>query len=192
LADKFGKVFVPTSYGNHSRAYQQYRNKEAAHLSFDWMLYNLLEKHFKSIKDTRIKFQIPTGFDAYYKVYDTTYLLTHGDRLGVRGGTGIVGMLGPIARGVQKVRSEYTSVGKSIDYVIMGHFHQYISIKGAIVNGSLKGYDEYAMSNRFAFETPKQALWFTHPQHGVTFQVPIIAEDAPIKKRKKEWLQWAS
>jgi hypothetical protein len=26
----------------------------------------------------------------------------------------------------------------------------------------------------------------------VTFQVPIIAEDAPIKKRKKEWLQWAS
>jgi hypothetical protein len=192
LADKFGKVFIPTCYGNHSRAYQQYRNKEAAHLSFDWMLYNLLEKHFKSVNDNRIKFQIPTGFDTYYKVYDTTYLLTHGDRLGVRGGTGIVGMLGPIARGVQKVRSEYTNLGKSIDYVIMGHFHQYISIKGAIVNGSLKGYDEYAMSNRFAFETPKQALWFTHPQHGVTFQVPIISELGVPKKRTKEWLQWAA
>ena len=48
--------------------------------------------------------------------------------------------------------------------VIMGHYHQYISIKGAIVNGSLKGYDEYAMGNRFAFEIPKQALWFTHPR----------------------------
>ena len=110
----------------------------------------------------------------------------------MRGGTGIVGMLGPIARGVQKVRSEYTNLGKSIDYVIMGHFHQYISIKGAIVNGSLKGYDEYAMSNRFAFETPKQALWFTHPQHGVTFQVPIISELGVPKKRTKEWLQWAA
>jgi len=192
LADKFGKVFVPTCYGNHSRMYQQYRNKEAAHLSFDWLLYNMLEKHFKNNKDDRIQFLIPTGFDTYYKIFDTSYLLTHGDRLGVRGGTGIVGMLGPIARGVQKVRSEYANFGKSIDYVIMGHYHQYISIKGAIVNGSLKGYDEYAMSNRFAFEIPKQALWFTHPQYGVTFQVPVIAEQGVPKKSKKEWLQWAT
>ena len=192
LADKFHKVFIPTCYGNHSRMYQQWRNKEAAHLSFDWMLYNMLEKHFTANKDTRVQFLIPTGFDAYYKIYDTSYLLTHGDRLGVRGGTGIVGMLGPIARGVQKVRSEYANFGKSIDYVIMGHYHQYISIKGAIVNGSLKGYDEYAMSNRFAFEIPKQALWFTHPQYGVTFQVPVVAEQGVPKKPKKEWLQWAS
>jgi hypothetical protein len=192
LADKFKKVFIPTVYGNHSRMYQQYRNKEAAHLSFDWMLYNMLERHFKNNKDTRIRFQIADGFDNYYKLYDTSYLLTHGDRLGVRGGTGIVGMLGPIARGVQKVRSEYANFGKSIDYVIMGHYHQYISIKGAIVNGSLKGYDEYAMSNRFAFEIPKQALWFTHPQYGITFQVPVIAEQGVPKKPKKEWLQWAA
>ena len=192
LANKFNKVFVPTCYGNHSRMYQQWRNKEAAHLSFDWMLYNMLEKHFTANKDDRVQFLIPTGFDAYYKIYDTSYLLTHGDRLGVRGGTGIVGMLGPIARGVQKVRSEYTNFGKSIDYVIMGHYHQYISIKGAIVNGSLKGYDEYAMSNRFAFEIPKQALWFTHPQYGITFQVPVVAEQGVPKKPKKEWLRWAS
>ena len=192
LADKFHKVFIPTCYGNHSRMYQQWRNKEAAHLSFDWMLYNMLEKHFNANKYTRVQFLIPTGIDAYYKIYHTSYLLTHGDMLGVRGGTGIVGMLGPIARGVQKVRSEYANFGKSIDYVIMGHSHQYISIKGAIVNGSLKGYDEYAMSNRFAFEIPKQALWFTHPQYGVTFQVPVVAEQGMPKKPKKEWLQWAS
>jgi hypothetical protein len=192
LADKFEKVFIPTAYGNHSRMYQQYRNKEAAHLSFDWMLYNMLERHFKNNKDTRIIFQIADGFDNYYKLYDTTYLLTHGDRLGVRGGTGIVGMLGPIARGVQKVRVENANVGKSIDYVLMGHYHQYISIKGAIVNGSLKGYDEYAYGNRFSFEIPKQALWFTHPQYGVTFQVPVIAEQGIPKKPKKEWLQWAA
>ena len=192
LADKFGKVFVPTAYGNHSRMYQQYRNKEAAHLSFDWLLYNMLEKHYIASKNDRVQFQIPVGFDTYYKVYGTSYLLTHGDRLGVRGGTGIVGMLGPIARGVQKVRSEYANLNKSIDYVIMGHYHQYISIKGAIVNGSLKGYDEYAMGNRFAFEIPKQALWFTHPEYGVTFQVPVIAQQGVPKAPKKEWPQWAS
>tara|TARA_R110000824_G_scaffold22240_5_gene81686 strand:- start:1157 stop:2389 length:1233 start_codon:yes stop_codon:yes gene_type:complete len=192
LADKFNRVFVPTCYGNHSRIYQQWRNKEAAHLSFDWMLYNMLEKHFTANKDDRVQFLIPTGFDAYYKIYGTSYLLTHGDRMGVRGGSGIVGMLGPIARGVQKVRSEYANFGKSIDYVIMGHYHQYISIKGAIVNGSLIGYNEFAMSSRFAFEIPKQALWFTHPQYGITFQVPVVADQGTPKKPKKEWLQWAS
>jgi hypothetical protein len=35
-------------------------------------------------------------------------------------------------------------------------------------------------------------VWFTHPQHGVTFQVPIISELGVPKKRTKEWLQWAA
>ena len=150
----------------------------------------MLEKYFS--KDKRVNFLIPNTYDAYYKVYDISYLLTHGDRLGVKGGTGIVGMLGPIARGVQKVKAEYANQKKPIDYVVMGHFHQYISLKDAIVNGSIKGYDEYALSGRFAYEKPQQALWFTHPQYGVTFQVPVIAEQGVPKVPKKEWLQWAS
>jgi DNA repair exonuclease SbcCD nuclease subunit len=152
------------------------------------MLYNLLARHFKN--DKRIQFQIPTGFDTVYKVYGVNYLLTHGDRLGVAGGTGIVGMLGPIARGVQKIKQEYNNQNKTIDYVIMGHYHQYISLKGCIVNGSTKGYDEYAYSNRFTSERPQQALWFTHPEYGVTFQVPVVV-DEPIKKKSKDWVSWS-
>jgi hypothetical protein len=189
FADVFGKVFVPCTFGNHSRTYKQYRHKQAAKTNYDWMLYNLLARHFKN--DKRIQFQIPTGFDTVYKVYGVNYLLTHGDRLGVAGGTGIVGMLGPIARGVQKIKQEYNNQNKTIDYVIMGHYHQYISLKGCIVNGSTKGYDEYAYSNRFTSERPQQALWFTHPEYGVTFQVPVVV-DEPIKKKSKDWVSWAS
>ena len=76
------------------------------------MLYNILEKHFKNAGDDRVQFMIPTGYDAYYKVYDTTYLLTHGDRIGSRGGAGLLGMMGPIARGVQKVKTEYANHDK--------------------------------------------------------------------------------
>jgi hypothetical protein len=191
LADVFGKVFVPCAFGNHGRMFKQYRHKQAAATSFDWMLYTMLEKHYTNAKDTRVQFQIPFGFDAYYKVYSVNYLLTHGDRLGVKGGSGVVGMLGPIARGVAKVKTEYATQKKPIDYVVMGHWHQYLSLKGIIVNGSLKGYDEYAMSNRFSYEEPRQALWFTHPKHGITFQVPVISEYNPAKKPKSEWVQWA-
>jgi|TARA_R110002020_G_scaffold594_7_gene3028 hypothetical protein len=187
FAKVFGRVFVPCTFGNHSRTYKQYRHKQAAKTNYDWMLYNLLARHFKN--DKRIQFQIPTGFDTVYKVYGVSYLLTHGDRLGVAGGTGIVGMLGPIARGVQKIKQEYNNQNKTIDYVILGHYHQYISLKGCIVNGSTKGYDEYAYSNRFTSERPQQALWFTHPEYGVTFQVPVVV-DEPTGAKSKDWVSW--
>jgi len=187
FAKTFGNVFVPCTFGNHSRTYKQYRHKYAAKTNYDWMLYNLLARHFKN--DKRIQFQIPTGFDTVYKIYDVNYLLTHGDRIGTSGGTGIVGMLGPIARGVQKIKQEYNNQDKTIDYVIMGHYHQYISLKDCIVNGSIKGYDEYAYSNRFVSERPQQALWFTHPQYGVTFQVPVVV-DEPSKKKSEDWVSW--
>lgn len=191
LADVFGKVFVPCAFGNHGRMFRQYRHKQAAATSFDWMLYTMLEKHYTNAKDKRVQFQINYGFDSYYKIYDVNYLLTHGDRLGVKGGSGVVGMLGPISRGVAKVKAEYATHKKPIDYVIMGHWHQYLSLKGIIVNGSLKGYDEYAMSNRFSYEEPRQALWFTHPKYGITFQLPVISEQALDKKPKSEWVKWA-
>tara|TARA_X000001036_G_scaffold367687_1_gene353033 strand:- start:39299 stop:40543 length:1245 start_codon:yes stop_codon:yes gene_type:complete len=190
LADVFGKVFVPCAFGNHGRMFRQYRHKQAAATSFDWMLYTMLEKHYTNAKDKRVQFQINYGFDSYYKIYDVNYLLTHGDRLGVKGGSGVVGMLGPISRGVAKVKAEYATHKKPIDYVIMGHWHQYLSLKGIIVNGSLKGYDEYAMSNRFSYEEPRQALWFTHPKYGITFQLPVISEQALDKKPKSEWVKW--
>ena len=191
LADVFGKVFVPCAFGNHGRMFRQYRHKQAAATSFDWMLYTMLEKHYTNAKDKRVQFQINYGFDSYYKIYDINYLLTHGDRLGVKGGSGVVGMLGPIARGVAKVKAEYATHKKPIDYVIMGHWHQYLSLKGIIVNGSLKGYNEYAMSNRFSYEEPRQALWFTHPKYGITFQLPVISEQALDRKPKSEWVKWA-
>lgn len=190
LADVFGKVFVPCAYGNHGRMFKQYRHKQAAATSFDWMLYVMLEKHYK--KDDRVTFMVPTGYDAYYKVYNINYLLTHGDRLGAKGGAGIIGMLGPVARGVQKIKTEYATHKKPIDYVLMGHWHQYITLNGIIVNGSLKGYDEYAASARFSYEVPKQALWFTHPKYGVTYQIPVLSETSSIAKNKTDWIQWAS
>ena len=46
LADVFGNVFVPCVIGNHSRLYKQYRHKQAVESSFDWLMYNMLEKYF--------------------------------------------------------------------------------------------------------------------------------------------------
>ena len=48
------------------------------------------------------------------------------------------------------------------------------------------------MSGRFAYERPQQALWFTHPVYGITFQVPVQSVQKEIKKPKESWVSWRS
>lgn len=172
MADTFGAVFLPCVSGNHGRDTRKIWAKDRHHTSFDWMLYQILAKHFAD--DKRVTFLIPDGSDANYSIYNTRYLLSHGDQF--RGGDGMIGPLGPITRGDHKKRSRNAQIDLSYDVMIIGHFHQYMHLTRLIVNGSLKGYDEYAYAGNFTFEQPQQALWITHPVYGPTFRMPVYAE----------------
>jgi hypothetical protein len=183
LVDKFGAIFLPCVSGNHGRDTRKIWSKDRHATSFDWLLYRFLARHFAD--DKRVTFLIPDGPDAYYKIYDHAYLLTHGDQF--RGGDGMIGCLGPILRGDHKKRSRNAQVDMEYDTMIMGHWHQYIHHSRVIVNGSLKGYDEYAYTNNFGFEPPQQALWLTHPKYGQTYRAPVYVDkySAPAKT---EWV----
>lgn len=184
LADTLGAVFLPCVSGNHARDTKKIWSKDRHATSFDWLLYRFLAKHFDG--DKRVTFFIPDGPDAYYKVYDHAYLLTHGDQF--RGGDGLIGCLGPIIRGDHKKRSRNAQVEMAYDTMLLGHFHQYVHHGRVIVNGSLKGYDEYAFNNNFGFEAPQQALWLTHAKHGQTFRMPVYVD----RKRTPKKTSWVS
>ena len=187
LADEFGNVFVPCVSGNHGRNTHKIRAKGRNFTSFDWLLYQFLAKHFEA--DKRIKFMIPDGPDAYFSIFGHRYLLTHGDQF--RGGDGVIGALGPIIRGDHRKRSRNGQIDMSYETLCMGHFHQLISLERLIVNGSLKGMDEYAYSSNFGFEPPRQALWITHPNHGITFSMPVIVDPEYVPKNaNQEWVTW--
>lgn len=187
MADTFGHVFLPCVSGNHGRDTKKIWKKDRHHTSFDWLLYCFLAKHFEN--DKRIQFFIPDGPDALYRVYDHRYLLTHGDSF--RGGDGLIGCLGPIIRGDHKKRSRNAQVDMEYDTMILGHFHQHIHHSRVIVNGSLKGYDEYAYSGNFGFEPPQQALWLTHPRFGITYRMPVYV-DKPGLAIKTDWVSFAA
>jgi len=172
LADKFGRVFIPCVTGNHGRNTHKIRAKGRNFTSFDWLVYQFLAKRFEA--DERISFLIPDGSDAYYSVMGHRYLLTHGDQF--RGGDGMIGALGPIIRGDHKKRSRNAQIDQEYDTMLLGHWHQLIQLQRLIVNGSLKGYDEYAYANNFGYEPPRQALWITHPLHGITFSAPVTVD----------------
>ena len=188
LADEVGRVFLPCVSGNHGRDTVKIWGKDRHATSFDWLLYCLLAKHFEG--DKRITFYIPDGPDAYYRVFGHRYLLTHGDQF--RGGDGVIGALGPIIRGDHRKRSRNGQIDMAYDTMLIGHWHQLIQLTRLIVNGSLKGYDEYAYSNNFGFERPQQALWLTHPQHGITFSMPVHCDRHRQTAPKTSWVAVAA
>lgn len=183
LAGQFGRVFVPCVSGNHGRDTHKIWSKDRHHTSFDWLLYCFLAKHFEA--DKRVTFLIPDGPDAYYRIYGHRYLLTHGDQF--RGGDGMIGALGPIIRGDHRKRSRNAQIDMEYDTLLLGHWHQYIHLTRLIVNGSLKGLDEYAYSNNFPYEVPQQALWLTHPKYGITYRMPVRL-DEPRAAVSKGWV----
>jgi hypothetical protein len=183
MADTFGNVFLPCVSGNHDRDTKKIWNKDRNHTSFGWLLYQFLALRFEG--DKRVKFYIPDGSDALYRVYNTRYNLTHGDQF--RGGDGIIGPLGPITRGEQKKNARNSQVGQDYDVLEFGHFHTRLISARLRGNSSVKGYDEYAFANNFKFEPPSQNFTMTHPDHGITFDAPIYC-DAVARKRKAAWV----
>jgi hypothetical protein len=186
LADQFGNVFVPCVTGNHGRNTHKMRAKGRNFTSFDWLLYQFLAKRYED--DPRVRFLIPDGSDAFYSIYGHRYLLTHGDQF--RGGDGMIGALGPIIRGDHKKRSRNAQIDMEYDTLIIGHWHQLIQMQRLVVNGSLKGYDEYAFQGNFPFEPPRQALWLTHPEHGITFTAPVLVDRTKKTRPVGGWISW--
>jgi len=182
MADTFGNVLLPCVSGNHDRDTKKTWAKDRNHTSFGWLLYQFLALAFEG--DPRVTFYIPDGSDALYRIYNTRYLTTHGDQF--QGGDGIIGPLGPITRGEQKKNARNSQVGQDYDVMEFGHFHTRLLSARLRGNGSLKGYDEYAMSNNFKYEPPSQNFTITHPDHGITFDAPVYCD--PVQNaRKAEW-----
>ena len=171
----FDRIHIPVVVGNHGRTTRKPVYKNRVYTNYDWLLGCILAREFKH--DKRVTFQISDGPDCQYQIYNHKYLLTHGDQFS--GGDSIIGAIGTVARGDSKKRNRESQLGNAYDTLICGHFHQLFITKKLIINSSLKGYDEYAHAHNFPFEAPQQAMWLTHPVHGITFNMPIFLDERP-------------
>lgn len=172
-ADEFGNVFCPVTPGNHGRRSRKSRMKGRSTDNLDWLFGHMLAKMFAG--DDRVTFQIPESFDIQHDIYGTTIRQEHGDAF--KGGSGIAGIWSPIARGHAKRSSTANSTDRPFDILSIGHFHTLIFGPAWIINGSLKGYDEYAAISGFGFEAPSQAFAVVTPEHGVTWRAPVFVAD---------------
>lgn len=174
LTKRFHRIIVFGVVGNHGRTTDKGRFKQRVITNYDWMVYSLVERHFQ--ENENISFHIPNGSDCHFSIYDTAYLLTHGDQLGGKGTDPILGAMNSISGGDKKRRQRQMEMGKPYDVLLCGHWHQLGMLPKRIINGNLKGMDEYSYGHAFAPEKPQQASWVTEQGKGIT-SMHIIACD---------------
>lgn len=173
IADEFGKVHVPVVPGNHGRTTRKPQAKFRARSNFDWFIGAQLARTFAN--DKRVTFDVSDSADCLIPSYGHKVMLTHGDQ--ASGGQGIGGIWPPLMRLDARKRQRQEAVQQGYDLLIMGHWHTLTYGPSFIVNGSLKGYDEYAFTQNFGFEVPSQAAWLMTPEHGKTWTAPIFSQD---------------
>jgi hypothetical protein len=171
LADEFGRVFCPTVDGNHDRTGKKIQYKNRAEESFAWIIYHWLADTLRD--DDRITFSISQSPEQMVPIYKTNFLLHHGDIGRGSAGSGIGGIFPPIMRWVHKKQSTYGSQRRPFDLALLGHWHQETWGPNFVINGSMKGYDEYARGNAFAYERAKQLLFVVTPERGIMQRTSI-------------------
>ena len=175
LADEFGDVHVPCVVGNHGRNARKPRAKLRIRENSEYWLYKALERHFAP--DARFHFTVAEQTDVPFVIYNHKFLLTHGDALGTKGGDGIIGAIGPIMRGSVRIGRSEATVGNDFHTMLVGHWHQ-AQPRGdlfpVVVNGTLKGYDEFSRAFlRASPNPPSQQLLLVSPKYGIAAQWPV-------------------
>lgn len=177
LLQHFPHIKVNCVVGNHGRWDKKPVAKDRAYENFEWILYQFLAKYYSGNRD--VHFNIADGADLLYQVYDTVTCLTHGDQ--AKGGSGIAGALSPLMIMDHRKRKRAMAIDQPFTFLKMGHWHQLWMAKGIIVNGSIKGMDEWAFQQNFDYELPQQWMYILHPEWGITARWPIILEKPGTK-----------
>ncbi|SRR6266550_3993 len=190
LLSAFSYVYVPCVVGNHGRTHKKPRAKFIAENNYDYSVYLNLIRYFK--KQRRIKFTASEGPDCHFKSYHHRFCLTHGDRLGVKGGDGIIGAIGPIIRGAVKISRQKASIDQGFDTLVVCHYHEYMPMPRVVVNGALKGPDEYSTNQlRIPPSVPTQALMFVHPKYGIVDHKGVYLEEPKqLQRIAAPWASW--
>lgn len=184
IAAEFPGLYVPAVAGNHGRIDLKPTSKNASVDNYDTLLYGFVKLLVQGKMGTKcnVDFDIASGLDLHYAVYDTRYLLTHGDQ--INSSTNSDDFWASMTK-IAARKNERSAIGVAggFDYMTVGHFHKYGNVSNIIVNGSLKGYCEWVYKKNYSFERPIQALWITHPDQKIASHLPIYGDEPILDDR---------
>lgn len=150
--------------GNHSRITKKTHIATEQGNSLEFYMYHHLANLFASNK--RVKFIIANGYHTYLDIFGYVVRLHHGHS--IRYGGGVGGIYIPVNKAIAQWNK-----GRNCDLDVFGHFHQLRDGGNFVCNGSLIGYNSFALSIKADFEPAKQSFFLVDSKRGKTLQAPI-------------------
>jgi hypothetical protein len=162
------KITLPCSYGNHGRTTEKKQCATGARHSYEYLMYNTLASILKSDGVSPVVTPEPHQF---VDVYGRTLHFTHGDDTKYNGGVGGISIaLNKAIDAWHKVNPSYLSH--------IGHYHTLFDGGRWITNGSLCGYNAFAMSIKATPEVPQQWFYILDSKRGRSTRSPIWVSDS--------------
>jgi hypothetical protein len=158
-------LVIPCHSGNHARTTLKTRFATENGHSLEYLMYLHLAAYFRN--EPRVTFVIPGGQHSYLQVYDQTIRFHHGHSVKYGGGVG--GIYIP----VNKALAQWDRARRA-DLDVFGHFHQMKDGGKFICNGSIIGYNAFALAIKADYERPKQTLFLMDKKRGRTCTWPIL------------------
>lgn len=138
-------------------------------MDYEYFPYKDIEHTLTPMGLTRSGFIIPESESAYTDVYGKEILFAHGHQFRTAGGIG--GIYPSMMRRYAKM-NQTMKTGKAF----LGHYHQMAYTKEVCADGSLKGFDAFAMGHGLAYEGPQQTYVILNEKGGFIFYPPILAD----------------
>ena len=161
------RIVVPTCHGNHGRMTKKMRHGSSADTSLEYNMYLHLRRRFQSEK--RVHWQIGQGYHNWLEIQGKQFRFHHGDSVKYNGGVG--GITIPVNKAVAQWNKS-----RRADFDVLGHFHSWTHHWNWLVNGSVIGYNAFALSIKADYQPPVQSFLIVDPERGVTRALPIFCE----------------
>lgn len=143
--------------GNHARTTKKTRHTTEPGHSLEFFMFNNLRRLYRNEK--RLTWIIPESYLSYLTVYDMRLAFHHGHNVKYAGG------VGGITISMNKAIAQWNRSQRA-DIYCCGHFHQVFDGGQFVVNGSMIGYNAFAVAIKAAYERPAQVMFAVHSKLG--------------------------
>ncbi len=165
--EKLEVLDLVCSVGNHSRTTLKPYTNDEAKMSYEYGIYKSLARHYKD--NSRVNFIIEESYFTYMTIYGKVIRFSHGHN--VKYGGGIGGLTVPLIKYIHRVNEQIKA-----DLDCMGHFHTRFNLPNALMNGSIVGFDGYALKIGARPERPMQTFQLIDSIRGFTVNTPILVD----------------
>lgn len=163
-------IIVVCHSGNHGRMTKHQRIATEAGNSLEQYMYLTIRDFFKD--ETRISFLVANGYHSYLRFFEDRYSIRfhHGHMINYQGGVG--GITIPVNKAIAQWNKS-----KPVNLDVFGHFHTRFDGGNFIANGSLIGYNAYALSIKASYERPSQTFFLINREYAEKTMVGPIFVD---------------